>query len=68
AAAVAAAQPAGTAARGIAAAPQALRGLITGDSGGEGNEGDQQRARLSGGGMLGGGSRGPGSQGLGCSG
>ncbi|MBE0975039.1 type II secretion system protein GspD, partial [Escherichia coli] len=37
---------------------QALRGLITGDSGGEGNEGDQQRARLSGGGMLGGGNSG----------
>ena len=47
---------------------QALRGLITGDSGGEGNEGDQQRARLSGGGMLGGGNSGTGSQGLGSSG
>ncbi|MCQ7290073.1 hypothetical protein NP014_24735, partial [Salmonella enterica] len=47
---------------------QALRGLITGDSGGESNEGDQQRARLSGGGMLGGGNSGTGSQGLGTSG
>ncbi|MGU1732594.1 type II secretion system secretin GspD [Pseudomonas aeruginosa] len=47
---------------------QALRGLITGDSGGEGNEGDQQRARLSGGGMLGSGNSGTGSQGLGSSG